>query len=307
MLSNLSSKNIENKKLIHSQINLKNLSHKDSLVNINNQFLEEALIEEEELIPESEEDEEQSNKDLSKSSSYSQSNNINKKKPNKRGKYKIRNPLYYYYNIEGLTYKYTWKNKNRKNILDFRCTNTTCKAQALYYKNEDKFKVNVFSAHKSYEDHTYNFNEFYRKKFKENSFKEELKKIIGEYFKNLFYEDENLIPTIAKEKFHNKFPNININEKEIDNYIKVKHREMKKVHIEKIINTKSLFELQDREGNKISYVLDYQDKENPEKEYKMVLIANVNMYNNLKNNQITQFFMDCTYKMVPPNKKNILN
>ena len=36
----------------------------------------------------------------------------------------------------------------------------------------------------------------------------------------------------------------------------------------------------------------------------MVLIANVNMYNNLKNNQITQYFMDCTYKMVPPNKKN---
>ena len=62
---------------------------------------------------------------------------------------------------------------------------------------------------------------------------------------------------------------------------------MKKIHNEKIINTKSLFELQDVEGNKISYVLDYQDKENPEKEYKMVLIANVNMYNNLKNNQIT--------------------
>ena len=33
--SNLSSNNIENKKLIHSQINLKNQSHKDSLVNLN--------------------------------------------------------------------------------------------------------------------------------------------------------------------------------------------------------------------------------------------------------------------------------
>lgn len=79
---------------------------------------------------------------------------------------------------------------------------------------------------------------------------------------------------------------------------------MKKLHSEKIINTKSLFELQDRERNKISYVLDYNDKENPEKEYKMVLIANENIYNNLKNNQITQFFMDCTYKMVLLNKKN---
>lgn len=280
-------------------------------MNKNNPFIEEALYEEEELIPESEEDVDQSNKDVSKSISNSQSNN-NNKKSNKRGKYKIRNPLYYYYNIGGLTYKFTCKNKNRKNILDFRCTDTNCKAQALYYKKEDIFKLNVFTTHKSYEDHSYNFNEYYRKKFKDNNFKEEdfdknnSKKIIGKYFKNLFFEDENLIPTLAKEKFHTKFPNININEKEIDNYIKVKHREMKKLHSEKIINTKSLFELQDREGNKISYVLDYNDKENPEKEYKMVLIANENIYNNLKNNQITQFFMDCTYKMVPLNKK-ILN
>ena len=26
------------------------------------------------------------------------------------------------------------------------------------------------------------------------------------------------------------------------------------------------------------------------------------MYNNLKDNQINQFFFDCTYKLVPPNK-----
>ena len=34
----------------------------------------------------------------------------------------------------------------------------------------------------------------------------------------------------------------------------------------------------------------------------MILIANEEMYNNLKDNQINQFFFDCTYKMVHPNK-----
>ena len=28
------------------------------------------------------------------------------------------------------------------------------------------------------------------------------------------------------------------------------------------------------------------------------------MLANLKNNQINEFFMDCTYKMIPPNKNN---
>ena len=35
-----------------------------------------------------------------------------------------------------------------------------------------------------------------------------------------------------------------------------------------------------------------------------MLIANEDMYNNLKDNQINQFFFDCTYKLVPPNKHN---
>lgn len=34
----------------------------------------------------------------------------------------------------------------------------------------------------------------------------------------------------------------------------------------------------------------------------MILIANEEMYNNLKDNQINKFFFDCTYKMVHPNK-----
>ena len=34
----------------------------------------------------------------------------------------------------------------------------------------------------------------------------------------------------------------------------------------------------------------------------MISIANEAMYNNIKYNKINQFFFDCTYKMVPPNK-----
>ncbi len=66
-----------------------------------------------------------------------------------------------------------------------------------------------------------------------------------------------MIPTEAKNIFKNRFPNININQYDIDNYIKCKHREMKKIHSEKIKNTKSLFEMQDKNGNIISKTFEY--------------------------------------------------
>ena len=57
----------------------------------------------------------------------SQNSNINNNN-RKRGKYKPRDPLYYYYMIDGNIYKYTCRNTKRKNILDFRYSHTSCPA-----------------------------------------------------------------------------------------------------------------------------------------------------------------------------------
>ena len=77
---------------------------------------------------------------------------------------------------------------------------------------------------------------------------------------------------------------------------------MKKIHSEKIINIESLFRFMDNNNNNIAKVIDYNSENNPNKIYKLVLIGNADMYNNLKDNQINQFFFDCTYKLVLPNK-----
>ncbi len=131
------------------------------------------FVEEEEMVPESEEEEESSN--IKMNTQSSDNNCIIKKK---RGKYKQRDPLYYYYNIDGHTFKYTCKNKNRKNILDFRCSDTTCKAQAYYYRKRDEFTLNVFTSHKAYEDHTYAFNETYKKNLIQTLFVKKISKKI---------------------------------------------------------------------------------------------------------------------------------
>jgi len=54
----------------------------------------------------------------------------------------------FYYIIDGNIYKYACKNKNRKNILDLRCTDTSYPAQANFYRKIDEFKLNIFTQHK---------------------------------------------------------------------------------------------------------------------------------------------------------------
>ena len=61
------------------------------------------------------------------------------KKPKK--KYKQRNPLYFYYEIKGYLYKYTYENKDRKSNLKFKCSDTKCKAYAFYYPEIKNFKI----------------------------------------------------------------------------------------------------------------------------------------------------------------------
>ena len=82
---------------------------------------------------------------------------------------------------------------------------------------------------------------------------------------------------------------------------------MKKIHSEKNKNTKTLFEMQDNSGIIISKTIEYNDPNDDTQFYKIIIIAKETMLNSLKNNQINQFFMDCTYKMVPPNKNKLNN
>ena len=136
----------------------KNNNNPHSLAQIGNPFYDAAMEFQDEESDNDSLDEESSN-----NMSISQSNvSISEKK---RGKYKPRNPLYFYYNINGNIYKYTCKVKDRKNILDFRCSDTNCKARGYFYKKDDTFKPNIFLSHIEYEDHSYIINEIYQNKF----------------------------------------------------------------------------------------------------------------------------------------------
>ena len=98
---------------------------------------------------------------------------ISENNKKKRKKYKILKPLYFYYEIERKVYKYTCKNKYRKNILYFKCADTHCKAQGIYYKNKGEFKPNIFTTHIPYDDHGYIIDYLYEDKFKINEYLED--------------------------------------------------------------------------------------------------------------------------------------
>jgi hypothetical protein len=73
------------------------------------------------------------------------------------------------------------------------------------------------------------------------------------------------MPLQSKDKFHDKFPNIDISTKERDHCIRSQYRIIKKLHSEKITNTESLFKFLDKEGNNISTILEYNMDYNPNK------------------------------------------
>ena len=57
-----------------------------------------------------------------------------------RNKFKQREPtLYYYYQIDSKTYKYTCTKKNDINSLPFNCSDTSCKAKGIYNKLTGEF------------------------------------------------------------------------------------------------------------------------------------------------------------------------
>ena len=90
----------------------------------------------------------------------------------KRGKYKKREPLYFYFDIDGKTYRYTCENKASTNTLKFKCSDTKCPAEAVYSKKSDQFIPNKDKnkAHIEYEMHSYIIPENVKKKYKTKNF-----------------------------------------------------------------------------------------------------------------------------------------
>lgn len=157
--------------------------------------------------------------------------------------------------------------------------------------------------HIEYEKHSYIIpiiikKQFEKNEFIEKDFKDNLK-LLGYYFYHIFIEDSKITPTEAKIIFKNKFPNIDIEDKYINIYINTKYKESTVINQEKIKNTDRIFSLRDENNDIISHVIDFKNiKDITEK---FILIGNKNMLSQLSNNNIDQFFMDCTYKVVPPN------
>ena len=93
-------------------------------------------------------------------------------------KYKQRNPLYFYYEIEGHLYKYTCENKDRKSNFKFKCSDTKCKAYAFYYPEIKNFKIIEEIGHIDYESHSYTILKISYEKYINDSYIEsDFKKI----------------------------------------------------------------------------------------------------------------------------------
>ena len=60
--------------------------------------------------------------------------------------------------------------------------------------------------------------------------------------------------------------------------------------------------LKDENGNIISHVINYKNEEENKEVDQFIIIGNEQMLAQFKNNFIDPFFMDCTYRAVPPNK-----
>ena len=79
---------------------------------------------------------------------------------------------------------------------------------------------------------------------------EKSNKIIDLYILNAILWWWKFFPFKVKELFHQRFPNINISNKEIEKFINVKYRDIKKIYLKKIINTESLNTIEyDNENN----------------------------------------------------------
>ena len=83
----------------------------------------------------------------------------------KRNKYLPRDPIYYYYQINFKTYKYTCTKKTGKISLPFNCSDTSCNAKGCYNKLTGIFTPNEIP-HIDYEKHSYVVPEIIKTKFK---------------------------------------------------------------------------------------------------------------------------------------------
>ena len=186
--------------------------------------------------------------------------------------------------------------------MPFNCSDSSCPASGKYNKINEIFLPGEID-HIPYENHSYVIPKLMKEKYEKDEFiEEDFKnniKILGHYFKLMFLKDYTLDPTIAKSIFKNKFPNIDLSGSDINTYITTKSKEPKTINNDKIINKEKIFKLLDEKGNIISKVYDFQNENNNQIQ-KYIIIGKESMFHNIKNNKISQFFMDCTYKCVPP-------
>jgi hypothetical protein len=112
----------------------------------------------------------------------------------------------------------------------------------------------------------------------------------------MFVEDYSLDPTTAKIKFKSKFPIIDLTGADVNSYIRNKYKEVSKINQDKITNIEKIFKLYDSNGNIISKVISFKNNNDKTDNNKFVIIANDNIFDNLSDNMIGQYFMDCTYK-----------
>ena len=126
-------------------------------------------------------------------------------KENKRRNYKDRDPLYYYFIIDGKEYKYACRNKSTKAKYYFYCSDTHCKTSGNFFKESELFEPNL-EKHLEYEEHLYIIMDNVKNKFDKDNLVEKdfldlnkniIEKTLGLYFNWLIIKI-NLTPTETK-------------------------------------------------------------------------------------------------------------
>ena len=194
-----------------------------------------------------------------------------------------------------------------KNYYYFRCSSKLCRAFGKI-KRDDKNKIFILS--KAHSLNYYRHNYYLKNISADRLIKGELTKSEWEienirynlfkwYFKNNYNSSEENCKLFFKEKLKNVF--------EIDSKIE---NEIKKSKFS-INYTKGCFltmlnkleNLIDENNNRMTYIIEYVHYNKIKKSNEnlnMYIIMNKNMYNEIKNQNIYQYFGDATFRCVPP-------
>ena len=231
-----------------------------------------------------------------------------KKKPKNKIYPKLLKEEKHYYYTDNKNYEWQFLEVNGvKNYYYFRCSSKLCRAFGKI-KRDDKNKIFILS--KAHSLNYYRHNYYLKNISADRLIKGELTKSEWEienirynlfkwYFKNNYNSSEENCKLFFKEKLKNVF--------EIDSKIE---NEIKKSKFS-INYTKGCFltmlnkleNLIDENNNRMTYIIEYVHYNKIKKSNEnlnMYIIMNKNMYNEIKNQNIYQYFGDATFRCVPP-------